>query len=180
MSASLPHVVPQRTIVTANAVAATLGAMVAVIGGACAIGVRSLLGTGNTGSAWTTSIAILGALLAALIASRFARGSLGPDVVDEPADPLLAVARGFADGAKAALRVPTVTAGFVALFAHRASYGISLLLTVLLMRYSFTDVGPLKAGLPGLGQMAVMAGTGIVLAALAVREFRRRGRRFFG
>ncbi|NKQ53271.1 MFS transporter [Amycolatopsis sp. K13G38] len=177
MSASLPHVVPKDTLVTANAVAATLGAGVAVLGGACAIGLRAVLGEGNTGSAWTTSIAVLGSVVAAAIAARFARGSLGPDSVDEPADPVLAVAHGLADGGKAALAAPTVTAGFVALFAHRASYGISLLLTVLLMRFALRDAGPLKSGLPGLGQMALLAGLGILLAGIStprlVRKFGR-------
>ncbi|TVT56767.1 MFS transporter [Amycolatopsis rhizosphaerae] len=177
MSASLPHVVRPETIVAGNALAATLGSMVAVVGGACAIGLRAALGTGNTGSAWTTSIAILGSALAALIAARFARGKLGPDLVDEPSDALVAVAHGLADGGRAALSAPTVTAGFVALFAHRASYGISLLLTVLLMRFSFHDAGPLKSGLPGLGQMAGMAGAGILLAGfLTPRLVQRFGR----
>jgi MFS family permease len=178
MSASLPHVVPARTLVTANAVATTLGSMVAVLGGGCAIALRAVFGAGNSGSGWTTSFAILGAIVAAAIASRFTRGSLGPDSVDEPADPVLAVAHGLADGGRAALAAPNVTAGFVALFAHRASYGISLLLTVLLMRYSFHDIGPLKAGLPGIGQMAVMAAVGILLAGfLTPRLVDRFGRR---
>jgi MFS family permease len=178
MSASLPHVVPPRTIVTANAVVVTLGSVTAVIGGGCAIGLRAVLGSGNAGSAWTTSIAIVGSTVAAVVAAGFARGKLGPDAVDEPREVVVAVARGFADGARAALRVPTVTAGFVALFAHRASFGISLLLTVLLMRYSFTDAGPLKAGLPGLGQMVFMAGAGILLAGLCTpRLVARFGRR---
>lgn len=164
MSASLPHVVPRHTLVTANALATTVGAMVAVIGGGCAILLRALFGAGDIGSAWTTSFAVLGAIVAALIASRFSRGSLGPDSVDEPDDAIVAVARGLADGGRAALATPTVTAGFIALFAHRASYGISLLLTVLLLRFSFHDLGPLKAGLPGLGQLAVMAAAGILLA----------------
>ncbi|TNC27468.1 MFS transporter [Amycolatopsis alkalitolerans] len=178
MSASLPHVVPSSALVTANALATTLGAIVAVIGGGCAILLRSLFGAGNTGSAWTTSFAVLGAIVAALIASRFARGSLGPDSVDEPEDAFVAVARGLADGGRAALAVPTVTAGFIALFAHRASYGISLLLTVLLLRYSFHDVGFVKAGLPGLGQLAVMAAAGILLAGFSTpRLVRRFGQR---
>ncbi|HJQ45865.1 MAG TPA: MFS transporter [Amycolatopsis sp.] len=177
MSASLPHVVPEGTLVSANAVATTLGAAVSVVGGGCAIALRSVFGAGNVGSAWTTSIAVLGAVAAAVIASRFTRGSLGPDAVDEPADPVVAVAHGLVDGGKAALATPTVTAGFVALFAHRASYGISLLLTVLLMRYALHDAGVLKAGLPGLGQMALMAGIGILLAGIATpRLVRRFGR----
>ncbi|WP_123687162.1 MFS transporter [Amycolatopsis thermoflava] len=178
LSASLPHVVPPGTLVTANAVATTLGSLVAVLGGGVAIGLRSLIGAGNTGSGWTTAVAVLGTLVSAAIARRFARGALGPDTVDEPSDAVLAVARGLVDGARAALGAPSVVAGFVALLAHRASYGISLLITVLLLRFTFTDHGLLKAGLPGLGQLAAMAGAGILFAGfLTPRLVRKLGRR---
>lgn len=166
MSASLPHVVPAGTLVAANAVATTSGSVVAVLGGGCAIALRGLLGADNAGSAWTTSFAVLGTAVAAFVAARFPRGALGPDSVDEPERAVVAVARGLADGGRAALATPTVTAGFIALFAHRASYGISLLLTVLLLRYAFTDLGPLKAGLPGLGQLAAMGAAGILVAGV--------------
>ncbi|TQJ03836.1 MFS transporter [Amycolatopsis cihanbeyliensis] len=177
MSASLPHVVPRHSLVTANSVAVTLGALVAVLGGGCAIGLRAVFGEGNTGSAGTTAIAVAGSFAAAAIAAGFTRGSLGPDRMNEPAEALLAVARGLADGGRAVARTPTVAAGFVALFAHRAAFAVSLLLTVLLMRYSFTDIGLLKAGLPGLGQVAALGGAGILLAGvLTPRLVARFGR----
>ncbi|SFA80817.1 Predicted arabinose efflux permease, MFS family [Amycolatopsis marina] len=178
LSAALPHVVPERSIVTANALATTLGAVIAVFGGGCAIGLRTLLGAGDTGSGATTAIAAVGSVTAALVALRIPRGLLGPTRVDEPADAVTAVARGLFDGARAALRCPGVRAGFVALLAHRAAFGIALLLTVLLMRFSFTDEGPFKAGLAGLGQVAVLGGAGIVLAGyLTPRLVERFGRR---
>ncbi|MEU6644919.1 MFS transporter [Saccharomonospora sp. NPDC046836] len=179
LSASLPHVVPAERLVTANALSATLGAAIAVVGGACAIGLRAVLGAGDVGSGWTTSCAAVGSVLGAILATRFRRGSLGPDRVDEPASTFAAVAAGLASGARAAARTPSVRAGLIALLAHRAAFGISLLLTVLLMRYSFTDLGPLRAGLPGLGQLALMGGVGILLAGLLtprlVARFGRRG-----
>lgn len=160
LSASLPHVVEEQSVVAANAFAATWGSVLAVVGGGCAIGLRALTGADDAGSAWVTAVAALGGIGAAVLASGFARGLLGPSTVDEPSNPALAVARGLADGAKAAWRTPSVTAGFVALFAHRAAYGISLLVTVLLMRNHFT------AGMTGLGQMAAFAGAGILVAGL--------------
>ncbi|HET9139710.1 MFS transporter, partial [Actinophytocola sp.] len=166
LSASLPHVVPVRNLVEANAMATTLGALIAVFGGICAVGLRALLGAGDLGSALTTGVAVVGSVFAAAFAVRFARGELGPDEVDEPAVALLAVARGLFDGGRAAFRAPTVAAGFIALFAHRAAVGISLLITVLLMRYSFTDLGPLKAGLPGLAEIFAAGGLGILVAGL--------------
>lgn len=178
VSASLPHVVPARRLVAANALSVTAGAMVAVLGGACAIGLRAVLGSGDTGSAWTTSVAVVGSVIAAALATRFARGGLGPDTVDEPANVVSAVAAGLASGARTAAQTPTVRAGLVALLAHRAAFGISLLLTVLLMRYSFSGVGPLKAGLAGLGELAVMGGAGILLAGLVTPKLVARfGRR---
>ncbi|PRX47694.1 MFS transporter [Prauserella shujinwangii] len=178
VSAALPHVVPRERIVTANALATTVGAMIAVLGGACAIGLRAVFGRGDTGSAWTTSVAMVGALLGALFAARFARGVLGPDRVEEPTRAVVAVAAGLVAGARAAARTPSVRSGLVALLAHRAAFGISLLLSVLLMRYSFTNMGPLRAGLPGLGQLALMGGAGILLAGLLTpRLVARFGRR---
>ncbi|TWE13979.1 hypothetical protein FHX69_6113 [Prauserella muralis] len=126
LSASLPHVVPAARIVTANALSATLGAVVAVLGGASAIGLRALFGAGDTGSAWTTSFAVLGSLLGAALAARFAGGSLGPDRVDEPANAVTAVASGLAAGVRATAHTPSVRAGLLALLAHRAAFGISL------------------------------------------------------
>ncbi|MFI7122485.1 MFS transporter [Amycolatopsis sp. NPDC049868] len=160
LSASLPHVVEEKSVVAANAFAATWGSVLAVAGGGCAIGLRALTGADDSGSAWVTAVAALGGIGAAVLASGFARGLLGPSTVDEPSNPALAVARGLADGAKAAWRTPSVTAGFLALFAHRASYGVSLLVTVLLMRNHF------HAGMTGLGWMAALAGAGILVAGL--------------
>ncbi|WP_245633729.1 MFS transporter [Amycolatopsis jejuensis] len=177
LSAALPHVVAPERVVSGNALAATLGSAIAVVGGGCAIGLRAVFGSGDVGSAETTAFAAAGALLSAFLAHRFAKGVLGPTVVDEPTNPVLAVARGLADGARHAWRAPSVTAGFIALFAHRAAYGISLLVSVLLMRNYFADDGLLRAGLPGLGQMVGFAGIGILLAGVfTARLIRAFGR----
>lgn len=178
LSASLPHVVPVPNLVEANALAVTLGAVVSVVGAGCAVGLRAVFGEGDAGSGLTTAVAVLGSVLAAAIAARFARGALGPDRVDEPTTALAAVARGLFDGARVALRTPTVAAGFCALLAHRAAFGISLLLTVLLMRFSFDDFGPVEAGLPGLGVVLGFGAAGIFVAGLTTaRVVTRLGRK---
>ncbi|WP_132112875.1 MFS transporter [Actinocrispum wychmicini] len=166
LSAALPHVVPGQNIIQANSFAVTLGSIMAVVGGGCAIGLRKLFGEGDTGSGITTSFAVIGCVLAAFFAIRFARGRLGPDEVDEPAATMLAVARGLIDGGRAAWRAPRVVAGLVALIAHRASTGVALLMAVLLMRYYFHDYGPLKAGLAGLGEIAAVVGVAIFIAGV--------------
>jgi MFS family permease len=166
LSASLPHVVDENHLVEANALATTAGAITAVFGAACAIGFRTLLGAGDGGSGWTTSIALTGMLASAFIASRFRAGVLGPDEVDEPHNAVKAVARGLLDGAKATWHTPNVTAALAAVLAHRAAFGVSLMVTLLLMRYSLQDVGILKAGIGGLGEVAVAGGAGILLAGV--------------
>lgn len=179
LSASLPHVVDEEHLVEANALAATLGAVVSVIGAGCAVLLRHVFGPANVGSGIVTAIAVLGSIFGALIAARFARNQLGPDAVNESTETLVAVAHGLADGGRAALRTPSVAAGFVALFAHRAAFGASLLLTVLLLRFSFHSVGPLLNGMGGLGEVAAAGGAGLLLAGLStariVARFGRRG-----
>ncbi|WP_424183615.1 MFS transporter [Actinokineospora sp. G85] len=160
LSASLPHVVAPRVLVEANALATTLGSVVTVVGAACAVGLRAVLGDGDVGSGATTAVAVVGSVAAAVFAIRFPVGALGPDAVDEPRETALAIARGLLDGARAAWRTPSVLAGFVALLAHRAAFGTALLLVVLLVRFEF------DAGLAGLGQVAVVFGAGILLAGL--------------
>ncbi|MGH3859459.1 MFS transporter [Actinokineospora sp.] len=172
LSASLPHVVPVRNLIEANALATTLGAVVAVTGAGCAVGLRALVGADDIGSGITTAAATLGSVAAALVAARFTKGALGPDEVDEPPQTLVAIAHGLFDGARAAVRTPTVLAGFVALLAHRAAFGILLLLTVLLVRFR------METGMTGLGEVAGMVGLGILLAGLTtariVAKFYRR------
>ncbi|HEX3592568.1 MAG TPA: MFS transporter [Pseudonocardiaceae bacterium] len=179
LSASLPHVVDERHLVEGNALATTLGAVVSVLGAACAVVLRDLFGSDNAGSGWVTAVSVLGSVLGAAVAARFPRGRLGPDQVDENTDTVVAVARGLADGGRVALRTPSVAAGFVALFAHRAAFAASLLITVLLLRYSFHNWGPLRAGLSGLGEVAVAGGAGVLVAGLItarlVARFGRKG-----
>lgn len=172
LSASLPHVVPEDHLVEANAFATTLGAMSAAVGAGTAVGLRALLGNGDGGSAWTTSIAVVGSLLAALIASGFRQGILGPDEVDEPSRTVTAVAHGLLDGTRAAWRSPNVTAGLAGLLAHRLAFGVSLLLTLLLLRHGSDN------GLVGFGGVAVASGLGILLAGLVTdRIVDRLGRK---
>ncbi|MEV0676962.1 MFS transporter [Actinosynnema sp. NPDC050436] len=166
LSAALPHVVGPDHLVEANAFVTTLGSLTTVLGAGCAVGLRELFGAGDGGSAWTTACAVAGPLVAAFLAARFRRGALGPDEVDEPSRTMTAVALGLLDGARAAWRAPAVTASLAALLAHRAAFGASLLLTLLLMRNGLEDFGPLRAGLAGLGEVALAGGAGLLVAGL--------------
>jgi MFS family permease len=166
LSAALPHVVARQHLVEANVVAATAGAGVAALGGVTAIGARALFGSGDTGSALTTAVATTGSVLAAVLAAGFAARLLGPDRTDEPDRTLVAVAHGLVDGARAVARTPTVAASFLALAAHRLSFGVTTLVSLMLFRRVFTSVVPMRAGIAGVGEAVVLAAAGLGAAAL--------------
>src|SRR4029450_4911292 len=72
---------------------------------------------------------------------------------------------------------PSIAASFAGLAAHRLAFGISTLLTLLLYRYAFTAIGPLRAGLPGIGEALAVAASGLLCAALVTpRLVHRVGR----
>jgi MFS family permease len=73
---------------------------------------------------------------------------------------------GFIDGARATAATPSVAASFLALAAHRLSFGITTLLTLLLFRYAFTDAGMFRSGMAGIGEAVVAGAAGLGLAAL--------------
>jgi hypothetical protein len=166
LSAALPHVVVERHLVEANVVAATAGAAIAAVGGACAIALRGVFGIGNAGGAIITVIAALGALAAALLAFGFRRGMLGPDERTEARRAIVAVARGLVDGARATAAVPSASASFAALVAHRLAFGVSTLLGLLLFRHAFTRHGLLLTGMGGIGEVVAVAAAGLGAAAL--------------
>ncbi|TQM35995.1 MFS transporter [Pseudonocardia cypriaca] len=166
LSVALPHVVPRQHLIEANTLAVTAGAATAAIGGATAIGLRELVGTGDAGSGAVTLVGIAGSLTAAVLAAGFRRGALGPDRTDHRRSTVSSVLHGFADGARATIATPSVAASFLALGTHRLAFGVSTLLSLLLFRYAFTDAGPLRAGMAGLGEAVVLAAAGLGTAAL--------------
>ncbi len=166
LSAALPHVVAEEHLVGANSLVTTSGAVAAAIGAGCAIGLRGLLGPQDTDAAWTTMLAAVGSVLIVAVAATIARGSLGPDERREAAQALRAVASGLVDGARAAKEAPGVVAAFCAVAAHRLAFGVTTLVVLLLMRYALTDVGPLKAGIAGLGEVVVAVAAGLGVAAV--------------
>jgi MFS family permease len=178
LSAGLPHVVAPRHLVQANALTATVGSAVTVLGGVCAVGLRGVVGPGNAGSAWVTGGAVLGSLVAAVVTTGFHGGQLGPDHPDEPAQATHAVASGLRDGLAAVARVPSVAAGLMALVAHRLSFGITTLVALLLYRNSFHSRGLLRAGLTGVCELLGAGAAGLLFAAvltpLLVARFGRR------
>ncbi|SFO15654.1 hypothetical protein SAMN05216207_103337 [Pseudonocardia ammonioxydans] len=173
LSAALPHVVPDTArLVPANTLSVTVGAGVSAAGAGCAVALRAVFGDGDAGSAATVLVAAVGSLLAALLATGFARGALGPGTGPAPADgPTPSVLRdvlgGLAAGARATATTPAVCAPFLGLVAHRLAFGINTLLLLMLFRHVFTPENvPGAGGLLGVGVVAGLTAAGLAVAAL--------------
>lgn len=177
LSAALPHTVDQPTIVGANALSTTSGAVAATLGGATAIGLRSLVDPsgGNVGYGVIAAAAAVPYLVAGLAAIRFALTALGPDDVERTErETFRAVLRGLRAGVGHIHSHRPVALALTAIAGHRFCYGITVVCTLLLYRNYFTDDTLLRAGLPGLAQVVVCVATGGALAAAVTPAITRR------
>src|SRR3954471_22614121 len=81
LSAALPHTVDEPSLVSANALSTTAGAVVTVVGGGAALAALGALGAGNGGYAVLAASAAVPYVAAAAVVTGFAPGYLGPDHV---------------------------------------------------------------------------------------------------
>lgn len=178
LSAALPHVVRPGLLVVANSLSTTSGFLATLAGGLLGLGVRAVAGAGDRGGAVIAGCAAAGYLLAASAAAGFSDPDLlGPD----ERRPRAAVWRGVpevlrelgAGLAHLAERRPAAYA-LLAVTAHRFCYGLSTIATLLLYRNYFVDRGVFRAGLPGLGQVLVASGLGVLAAAVLTPMVTRR------
>ncbi len=177
LSASLPHVVPRTSLVTANSLTTTSGFLAALTGGAIGLTVRAIADAGLAGDALVALCAAAGYLLSSFVPRGFDRHALGPDAppsYTRAADAAADVLRGLVAGARhVAGRKPAAHA-LLAIGAHRFFYGISTIATLLLYRNYFPDSTWLRAGLPGMAQVLACGGVGVILAALLTPAITRR------
>ena len=183
LSAAQPHVVPEERLVTANALATTLGTVHYTLGlGVAGLLLSTVLGKTHHGYAVLAASGALGYIGSALLAYfSFSRTDLGPD--DIPTDPLRAalalVVRGMVAGLRHLRSRPVAAYPMVAQGAFRVLYGILALSTLLLYRRYFYPGDP-TAALGGLTQVVAAGGVGSLLAAFVTPPATRRfgGRRW--
>ncbi len=171
LSAATPHVVEDRRLVTANALAPTLGTVCFSLGLGSAVLLQRLMPSGAHGYA---VIALL-AVPAYLSASNLARVSfrvddLGPDEKERHPDGLFAeivdVARGMVAGARhlaarrGAAYVMLTQTGF------RALYGVLTVSTLLLYSNYFDTGTDFSNSLAGLGRLVIAGAVGSLVSAV--------------
>lgn len=172
LSASLPHVVETRWLVTANAFSTTLGTGATTLGGFTTLGLRAWWGKGDTFAARTAVVAAVAYLGAALVARRLGRRTLGPDQAD--ATPLRralgAVARGLYDGARHVHERRPASRALLTIATYRFFSGLLFVATLLL----YTPHGYLHRGFAGFGQTLTALALGALVAALVTPRVTRR------
>ncbi|MCU1606472.1 MAG: Major Facilitator Superfamily transporter [Modestobacter sp.] len=176
LSAGLPHTTDKESLVSANALSTTSGAVAAVVGGGSAIAATALLGSGNGGYAALALGSAVPYLVAAGIVSGFDRRYLGPDHLTRAArvSPR-EVLQGMLAGARHTVQHPPAAAALAVMSAHRLFYGLLTLMTLLLYRNSFESFGPFfPAGLTGLGEVLAAGAIGTFLAAAVTPSVVRR------
>jgi MFS family permease len=167
LSAGLPHTTDEPSLVSANALSTTSGAVAAVLGGGVAIGATGLFGSGNGGYAALALASAVPYLTASAIVAGFPRPHLGPDHLTVAASVSARdVLHGMLAGARHMLQHPPATAVLSVMAVHRFLYGLLTLMTLLLYRNTFTDTtGLFRGGLAGLGEVLAAGAVGTLLAA---------------
>jgi MFS family permease len=169
LSASMPHVVPEHLLVTANALATTLGTLIYSLGlGVAAFALEVTLHKNFHGYGVLAATGALGYAGSALLARcAFGCEELGPDEATRSCGlgrALIDVAAGTVAGFRHLRSRRNAAYAMLAQSLHRGLYGVLTLATLLLYRHYFYG-GDSGRALAGLAQIVVAGGFGSLLGA---------------
>ena len=164
LSASLPHVVQGRDLVTANALTPTAGTIASAAGAGTGIALRSLVGGGDAGSQFILILAAIGFVLSSLIAMRIAPFALGP-TGEQASDTLLGVLRGFVDGLRALKLHSRPRRAIAVVGMHRVALGMLTVVALLLVRNTFNTTAQADHALRQFAIITGAAAFGALLGA---------------
>ena len=176
LSAGLPHTTEEGSLVSANAVSTTSGAVATVVGGGGALVLLPLIGSGDAGYAGVALTSALPYLAAAAVVAGFGRADLGPDRATHSARlSAREVAVGMVAGARHVQAHPAAAAALLAISLHRLCYGLLSMMTLLLYRNTFeSSAGLFPGGLVGLGEVLAAGALGTLAAAVVTPRVVRR------
>ncbi|MBM9468951.1 MFS transporter [Nakamurella leprariae] len=167
LSAAVPHTVADDSLVGANALATTSGAIATAVGGGYAIAMRSVIGETPLPMAVVTASVMLFYLASAALAARYRPRALGPDHTDEPAQTVRAVLDGFHSALKHVLQRPTVGTNILLIVLVRFCFGLCTLVVLLLFQHTFTtNSGIFRSGLAGIAEVLAVGAVGLFLGAV--------------
>ena len=173
LSASMPHVVEGRELITGNALAPTSGTIAVGVGGIIGVGIRAFVGGGDTGSQVVLVAAIVSFAVASFLATRLAANALGPDH-GAPVDTFASVARGLVLGARTLWeRVPARNI-MVTIIVNRFVFGVLTAGALLLVRGSLHPPTDVDAALNDFVLATAGAAVGAFFGAVVTPTMTRR------
>lgn len=173
LSASLPHVVEGRDLVTANALTPTSGTIAAALGGVVGVVGMEVIGGGDQASLLVLALAGAGFAAAGAIALLLRPGQLGP-TGRRPADTLSGVVLGLVDGIRELGRRPLARRAILVVGAHRIAFGALTVTTLLLLRNTFNAPDQADAALAQFAIVTGFAAGGALLGAVVTPWSARR------
>ncbi len=173
LSASMPHVVNGRELITGNALAPTSGTIAVGVGGIIGVGIRSFVGGGDTGSQVVLVAAIVSFVVASFLATRLAAHALGPDH-GAPVDTLASVARGLVLGARTLWDQVPARNIMVTIIVNRFVFGVLTAGALLLVRGSLHPPSDVDAALNDFVLATAGAAVGAFLGAVVTPTMTRR------
>jgi MFS family permease len=175
LGASLPHVVPERLLVTANAVAPTAGTALSFVGALIGVVLSTALGGGDGSDGVVIALAAVTCAAAALCATRLAVDTLGPDVPVHVSlrSAVSDVAVGVAAGLRHLRERVPAERGLTVMGGHRLLFGAVTVMSIVLFRNTFYPGDP-EAALAALGSSLAVGGAGAVTGAVLPPVLTRR------
>lgn len=169
LSAGLPLLTDQPSLISANAMAVTGGSICVVLGGGLGFGIRKFLesfGNANHSDALIVFVASGGYFLSSILVLRLKRNEIGPLEHERKS---ASFTQGFIemrDGFAFLNRHVDAARGILATAVQRGSLTALLLVALLLERNTFNSPDNPDAGLSGLALALSIAGIGITCGAL--------------
>jgi len=168
LSAGLPLLIDAKSLITANAIAVTGGAVLVVIGGGIGVGVRALVdgaAIADHADAVLVLVAATGYLIAALLTGRLKKHEVGPLTHEKEAASFTQGFRDMQEGFRYLRGHLDASRGIIATAVQRGGLTALTLTALLLERNTFNDPAKPEAGLQGFGIALSIAGLGIFLGA---------------
>ena len=173
LSASLPHVVAGRDLVTANALTPTSGTILAAVGALVGVSLRSALGGGDSGSAIVLACAAGAYVASALLALFLAVDRLGPDGT-RASDTVRGVAVGLVEGIRELQLHAEAGRAIAVVGVHRLVFGVLTAGGLLLVRYTFNIVEEADTALNEFAMLTAAAAIGALIGAVLTPWASRR------
>ena len=170
LSASLPHVVDGRDLVTANALTPTSGTIAAAIGALVGVTVRSAVGGGDFGSEVILILAAIGFALAGVLALRIGKDTLGPSG-EKPADSIHGVVSGLVDGLRVLGQTRIPRRAITVVGMHRIAFGVLTAGALLLVRETFNETVQADSALGQFAIITAAAAIGALIGAVLTPVF---------